>query len=781
MKKPLQAFIQKIFRLIHSKLLNSVRRYRDNMNCTYYKFNSNFDLRILSHLSPIYRASMEGYQNQNSFPLNHYSDHCFDLLGSGWARVFHGMRCRGRRDNYQMGTLVQADPEGRWLEGRINRANISESRRIWQLVDYDYSPIDWHIDFISGFRWDESTWYMDVPFAHKPGVDIKVPWELARMQHLPQLAINYGYSVFDPNSRHSMQTSVWEFSNQVLDFVATNPPRFGVNWRCTMDVAIRVSNWLFAYDYFKAHGAKFDSAFETEFVNSVFVHGRHIVENLEWNHDLRGNHYLSNIVGLLFVAAYLPRTPQVDAWLAFAVQELVAEVHYQFNNDGTNFEASTSYHCLSLEMVIYASAVVLGLSDEKKCVLQDYNYNLHRHRPKLKRAPIPLYATLNKAGGLSPFPVSYVERLIKMIRFVVDVTKPNGQIVQIGDNDSGRFLKLSTMYQHLTVKKAKERYKNLHNYTDMCDGNDYQYEGHLDCSGLIGASRGLLKECDVGSCLSVETIETDIINRIAGGRKLTMAFESNSEKKRCEKETKSTPVSGYVCSTLTSYHDFGLFVYRYGEVYLAIRCGPNGQNGNGGHCHNDKLLIELNIAGADFFVDGGSYIYTAYPDLRNYFRSTAAHTTLGVFEKEQNNWSAGNKGIFSMTDSAHEKVVRVTETVFEGSHRGFGVEHRRKISWNEDRNKLIIEDSFPGFIDSSYLSFNLHPAARVEEIRKERENYYLVAIRSGGVNLLLNVEGVKSVYIDDGFYSPGYGQREKNLRLVCIRSKAVTTAALRFP
>jgi hypothetical protein len=97
----------------------------------------------------------------------------------------------------------------------------------------------------------------------------------------------------------------------------------------------------------------------------------HIVNHLEWNEKNRGNHYLSNIASLLFVAAYLPCTPETDAWLAFAVQELVNEVEYQFTPDGANFEASTSYHRLSTEMVIYATALLLGLPEAKQAVLKN--------------------------------------------------------------------------------------------------------------------------------------------------------------------------------------------------------------------------------------------------------------------------------------------------------------------------------------------------------------------------------------------------------------------------
>ena len=65
----------------------------------------------------------------------HFLDHRFDLLGSGWVRVFHGMRCRGLEGNrYDMGGPIEVDSEGKWLEGRINPANLKESQRIWQLI-----------------------------------------------------------------------------------------------------------------------------------------------------------------------------------------------------------------------------------------------------------------------------------------------------------------------------------------------------------------------------------------------------------------------------------------------------------------------------------------------------------------------------------------------------------------------------------------------------------------------------------------------------------------------
>ena len=58
--------------------------------------------------------------------------------------------------------------------------------------------------------------------------------------------------------------------------------------------------------YFELMVSNLMIEFKKEFFRSIYEHGLHIMKNLEWNEELRGNHYLSNIVGLLFVAAYLP-------------------------------------------------------------------------------------------------------------------------------------------------------------------------------------------------------------------------------------------------------------------------------------------------------------------------------------------------------------------------------------------------------------------------------------------------------------------------------------------
>ncbi len=715
----------------------------------------------------------------------HYLDHRFDLLGSGWVKIVHDMRCRGLEGyRYDMGSSIKADPEGKWLEGRINPVNLEESKSIWKLIYHDhsktgnqkiktYTPIDWHLDFKSGYRWSESTWYKDIRYGHNIGVDVKVPWELARMQHLPQLAIAYALAVqsspekwpsdFTGQAKHKDKSNeqekgteyknqqsingqmeqperyAWEFRRQVLDFIATNPPRFGVNWACTMDVGIRVSNWLAAYDMFCACGAQFDQEFLEVFRRSVYEHGLHIVNNLECNEEYRSNHYLSNIAGLLFVAACLPCSPEIDAWLAFTVQELITEVENQFYHDGGNFEASTSYHRLSAEMTLYATAMVLALPDEKVNALRDYNHTLINIKPSLKRSPLSFCSIPIKKGSklkakssksTSPFPEWYFERLEKIAEFTMHITKPNCHIPQIGDNDSGRFFKLQSTHKKMTVAQAKKRYLNLEGYEELPDNAIYLDEDFLDHRHLVASINGLFDRDDFTAFVGDEWLETDLIRNITDGITIS-SYKKVGEPTAAEKvrigsdnkwdelcsELEATPEEqkkainiplpdgAAVGLKLYAYPDFGFYIYRSKRFYLAIRCGSIGQNGNGGHAHNDQLSIELNINGKDIIADPGTYLYTPLPERRNEYRSVKAHFAPQVKGREPGNL---DEGLFKLVDAVSGECLYFGEEGFVGRHYGYSSKIWLHIKFQECKLKISHIYTYPiqKFMEIPWMSCN---------------------------------------------------------------------------
>lgn len=600
---PPHIVLQKVIRKLRNGLAIRKKRWRDQKCPTYITKSPHHSLNHF--VKQIERSFLP---KDEILSLNQrYLKHEFNLLGSGWTKVQR--------------------------ISSVNLMNLAESARIRNLISASYVPIDWHIDFKSGYRWREDLWSQDIRYGDRYGADVKVPWELARMQHLVSFA--WGYAL------EQNEIYLVEFQNQVLDFIAANPPRYGVNWVCTMDVGIRVANWLMAYDLFHAYGASLDEEFKSIFIRSIYEHGKHIFSHLEWDPYLRSNHYLANLAGLLFVAAYLPKDQEVLSWLQFAVGELQKEMMLQFQPDGSNFEASTSYHRLSAEMVLYAIAAAQELGIE--------------------------------------FPQKYLDRMRKMADFIRDITKPDGTIVQFGDNDSGRFIKLFPDQEEL----------------------DHRYLMHA-------------------------------IREVNG---LTSAIRAQLERDH------PAPLS------LCSFPDFGLYIQRKDPWFLAIRCGPIGQRGNGGHAHNDQLSFELSVYGIPVIVDPGTYVYTPFPEERNRFRSTAMHNTLAIPAKEQNR----DEGLFRMTDRAKGELIHFTDGLFIGEHRGFGPIHRRTLKILGSSLEGV--DEYEGEMKAIY--FHLAPNW---EIQKQSNSE--IRLKSQGLSIAVLAD-VGNWEIEEGFISNGYGKREK--------------------
>ena len=658
---PPDALCAKIINKILNLTKNKIQKLRDISGDTRIKFNvspvrisyvnlrelgvSNINLDVARYLSKM------------------YLEHKFDLLGSGWVKNSYDSAVLGL-EGYKYDTNVAAPASA--LEG--------------------YEPIDWQKDFKSGFRWDEKKWYKDQRIAHKPGSDIKVPWELARLQHLPQLAI---FAMADPSLK---ELNLKEFKNQILDFISNNLPRMGVNWTCTMDVGIRVANILAAYDMFcqMDEGGILDADFKQTFSNSVYEHALHIVNNLEYSPHLTSNHYLSDITGLLFACAYLDGGGEMDAWLAFAVQEVISEMKKEFYEDGGNFESSTSYHRLSGELMAYAAALIVGLKSEKISSLKNYDAKFWRKKPKLLP---PNEQEFKITNGQIALPQWFVDRLYKIGRFTADIAKPNGEVPQFGDNDSGRFFKFSPNGEFLSNEQAARKYLNLSGFA----GGDEAFwdENILNHSALISCMGGIFDDeifkndmhfersfiCSLAG-RTLQAVDKTYKSLIASGVK----FSKLPHRKMIEfKIANSQDIKNIF------YPDSGIFIFKSSKFYLAVCATPPGQKGHGGHTHNDKLGYELWIEGRDIARDPGTYLYTPLPDRRNEFRSVRVHNAPIVGGLEQNSWSEGIAGLFGMLADCRCFVADFGENFISLAAEYKGVKIMRKFEIKEDR--LMITDT----------------------------------------------------------------------------------------
>jgi hypothetical protein len=549
-----------------------------------------------------------------------HASHRFDLLGAGWVQVRHGMRCRGFE-----GTVYPPEAP----ERRVNAANRARTAGLRSRISKNYRPIDWQLDFRSGFRWSESCWYRDIRYGEAPGADVKVPWELSRLQHLPELAL-----AFTASRDASLQR---EFADQVLDWIAHNPPRRGVNWACTMDVGIRVANLLIAFDLMRAADATFDAGFESIVAASVKAHGEHIVRNLEWTETRRANHYLGNVAGLLVAAAYLPSAPQADAWLLFAIQELETEAGHQFLADGGHFEASTSYHRLCLEMLAVCAVFVAALPEVRVRAALARPGLRFGYGAGLRASTVRDFAARYQATRelLAP---AFHEKLRRAAQFTFDVMRADGSVPLIGDDDSGRFLRLGGWVDGGTVAECRARYSNLEGFNDLEDAERYPVQSpdnHRQTLAWIVALYGCTELLPADSspvwagCLSMARTLCPVPKAVPRPEPLPISVPATASAAAA-----STVVQGehrapgpdlLDGARYVGYPLFGIYVIRSPRLHLVVRCGNPMHDGAGVHAHDDQLSMDLTIDGVAVARDPGTFVYTASPRWRREYRSAAVH------------------------------------------------------------------------------------------------------------------------------------------------------------
>jgi uncharacterized heparinase superfamily protein len=278
--------------------------------------------------------------------------HEFDLLGSG--------------------RFVPADPD------RVTRDG--------------YAAIDWYLDPVRQLRFPRGVPYREWKlYEMRPAnADVKYPWELSRCQHWATLGQAFLLTTDERFAR--------EIACELDDFMEANPVGFGVNWTCTMDVALRAANWAIGLQLVQHSALPAD--FWTRAYTALFDHGVFIRANLENTYEVTSNHFLSNVAGLWFLGAVFADLPEGAAWQTFARASLEQEIDVQVLPDGADFESSIPYHRLVAELFLGCQR----LADHQNAPLSSH----------------------------------YQDRVRDMIGYLAAVQRPDGLMPQVGDADDGR-------------------------------------------------------------------------------------------------------------------------------------------------------------------------------------------------------------------------------------------------------------------------------------------------------------------------------------------------------
>lgn len=256
-------------------------------------------------------------------------------------------------------------------------------------VDLGIRP-KWNLDFVSGAQWSSVPSECRDCIRHD-GSDVKAPYELSRLQFLPVLGKAHVLTGDDAYRRAA--------KDLLSHWIRSNPVSTGVNWTIPMEAALRAMSICFLLNLLSPIRRE-EQSWLASVKRSLAQHLLYIEANIEFSHLLTSNHYLSDIVGLYCLSAFLDGEGMAARRSKYR-KRIEAEMVQQVYEDGGDYEASTGYQVLVAQL--FTTALLLMRSD-----------------PSTPDLP------------------AFVQRLSMMFRFLNAVASTSGQLPQVGDCDDGR-------------------------------------------------------------------------------------------------------------------------------------------------------------------------------------------------------------------------------------------------------------------------------------------------------------------------------------------------------
>ncbi len=194
-------------------------------------------------------------------------------------------------------------------------------------------PDFWHTDPLTGASWPRIASKRIRYRVGNPTGDVRITWELNRLQHLVSLAT---IATIDP-ARCARAMALFE--DRVAGWDAANPAGTGVNWISAMEAALRMVAVLHAFDLLRAWVTPSTRAIVGRIAIS---HTRHIERHLSL-YSSAGNHTIAEGLGLLYAGALFSETREAARWQFRGRRLLAREAHRQVLPDGGGLEQSTGY------------------------------------------------------------------------------------------------------------------------------------------------------------------------------------------------------------------------------------------------------------------------------------------------------------------------------------------------------------------------------------------------------------------------------------------------------
>ena len=256
------------------------------------------------------------------------------------------------------------------------------------------NPIDWHLEPITGKRIPLEHWskldYLDPEVAG----DKKIIWELNRHQYFATLGQAYWLTL---DERYA-----GVFASHLEQWMDANPPKLGINWASSLEVAFRSMSWLWGLNFFKSSPSLTTQTF-TRALKFLYLSARHLESYLS-TYFSPNTHLTGEALGLFYLGTLLPEFKEAKRWQELGSRILIEQLPVHVQKDGVYFEQSSYYH--------------------------RYTTDFYLH-----------FLLLSRLNNLT-LPNEVEESLLLLLDHLLYITRPDGTTPLFGDDDGGRLAML---------------------------------------------------------------------------------------------------------------------------------------------------------------------------------------------------------------------------------------------------------------------------------------------------------------------------------------------------
>src|SRR5438132_10132956 len=204
-------------------------------------------------------------------------------------------------------------------------------------------PVDWHFEPVSGKRAPLVHWSR-IAFLDRTQVgDNKVVWELNRHQHFLTLGRAYWYTRDECHAE--------AFVAQLGSWMDQNPPKLGINWASSLEIAFRAISWLWSFYFFK-DSPLLTAAVFLRALKFLYLHARHLETYLS-TYFSPNTHLTGEALGLYYLGTLLPEFRRAAHWREAGRRILLAALPRHVRPDGVYFEQSSYYHRYTTDIYMH--------------------------------------------------------------------------------------------------------------------------------------------------------------------------------------------------------------------------------------------------------------------------------------------------------------------------------------------------------------------------------------------------------------------------------------------